>query len=64
MSLRDVARRVLALREVTRVSGMITRRAQSVLMEKLTDEQLAELAVLISKTEREKANENRSNNIK
>jgi len=56
MSLTEIADRVLALRQITRDTGMITKRAQNELLSKLSDQQLAEVAVLIRSSERNECN--------
>jgi non-canonical (house-cleaning) NTP pyrophosphatase len=49
--LNDVVDRVFALREITRLSGTITKNSQSALLRPLTEADLTEVAVRLVKAE-------------
>jgi hypothetical protein len=57
MSPREIAARIIAMREVTKETGFITRRAQNELLTRLSDSQLAEVAFEISRMTAEKEHE-------
>jgi hypothetical protein len=46
-----VVERIIALRDVTRTTGTITKRSQSLILQKLPDDVLAEVAVRIARQE-------------
>lgn len=48
MTTQEAALKVRALRRLTQETGMITKRSQNQILAQLSDEQLAEVAVLIS----------------
>ncbi|MGH9521050.1 MAG: hypothetical protein ACRD3E_00810 [Terriglobales bacterium] len=52
MSVDEVVERILALREITRITGMITKRAQNELLASLPDKTLTEVAVRLQRNER------------
>jgi cytochrome c553 len=62
MTTQQIAERIIALRDVTRTTGTITKRAQNELLSRLPDEQLAEVAVWIRTLEANERNENDRNN--
>jgi len=51
MSVKEIAERIIALRDITQKTGFVTKRSQNDLLVRLDDKQLAEVALEIRRME-------------